>query len=129
MGNEDEARQAAAAALFRLKGLHTELGEDYRIDIAEARIRAIQDVAPDELRTLVRKSVSSMPADEVAEFEIQFTHAQIFAIAGMAPEAIERLEPLFEPPSTVSAHIIELDPAFDGIRHDPGFMAMMERNR
>ena len=129
MGNTDEARQAAGAALFRLKGLHTELGEDYRIDLAEARVRAVQGAAPAEIRTLVKKSLSSMPADDLAAFETKFTHAQIFAIAGMASETIERLEPLFEPPSTVSVFVIELDPAFDGIRDDSEFVAMIERHR
>jgi hypothetical protein len=70
-----------------------------------------------------------MPADDLAEFEVRFTHAQIFAIAGMVSESIEVLEPLFKPPSTVSPFVIDLDPAFDGIRDDPAFMAMMERNK
>jgi len=42
MGRSEEAGQAAAAALFRLKGLRAELGDDYRLDLAEARIRALQ---------------------------------------------------------------------------------------
>ena len=129
MGDADEASQAASAALFRLKGLHVQLGEDHRIDLAEARIRAIQGAAPAEIETLIDKSASSMPADDLAAFEIRFTHAQIFAIAGMVSESIEALEPLFKPPSTVSPYVIDLDPAFDGIRDDPAFMAVMERNQ
>jgi TolB-like protein/lipoprotein NlpI len=129
MGDADEANQAASAALFRLKGLHVQLGEDHRVDLAEARIRAIQGAAPSEIENLIDKSASLMPADDVAAFEIRFTHAQIFAIAGMVSETIEALEPLFKPPSTVSQYVIDLDPAFDGIRDDPAFMAMMERNR
>lgn len=129
MGKADEARQAAGAALFRLKGMRTELGEDHRLDLAEARIRALQGAGPEEVRALVDKSVSSVPLDDIAAFTNRFTHAQIFAIAGMAPEAIEMLEPLFQPPSTVSIAWLELDPAFDGIRDIPDFKAMMERNR
>lgn len=106
-----------------------ELGEDHRIDLAEARIRALQGAAPDEVRTLVKKSVSSVPEDNVAIFETGYTHAQIFAIAGMASEAIDMLEPLLKPPSTTSVYVIDLDPAFDSIRDDPGFLALMERNR
>ncbi len=82
MGKADEAKQAAAAALFRLKGLRAELGEDHRIDLAEARIRAIQGADPDEVRALVQKSIASVPGDNLAAFEIGYTHAQIFAIAG-----------------------------------------------
>ena len=129
MGNADEAKQAAAAALFRLEGLRTELGEDHRIDLAEARIRALQGAASEEVRTLVKKSISSVPADNVAVFEIRYVHAQIFAIAGMASEAIDVLEPLLKPPSATSVYMVDLDPAFDSVRDDPGFMAMMERNR
>jgi len=129
MGNKDEAKQAADAALFRLKGLRTELGEDYRIDLAHARIRALQGAAPDEVRALVKKSKSSVPADNIVAFETGYTHAQIFAIAGMTSEAIDMLEPLWKPPSTTSVYMADLDPAFDAIRDDPGFVALLEQNR
>jgi tetratricopeptide (TPR) repeat protein len=129
MGNADEAKQAAGAALFRLKGLHTQLGEDHRIDLAEARIRALQGAAAEEVRALVQKSISSVPADDLAAFKNRVTHAQIFAIAGMAPEAVDMLESVLKPPSATSVFMVDLDPAFDSIRDDPEFMAMMERNR
>ena len=129
MGNTDEARQAAGAALFRLKGLRMELGEDHRVDLAEARVRALQGADGEEVRALVQKSIASVPADEVAAFETRFTHAQIFAIAGMAPEAIDMLEPVLKQPSATSVYTVDLDPAFDAIRDDPEFIAMIERNR
>lgn len=129
MGNVDDARRAAGAALFRLKTMRTELGEDYRLDLAEARIRALQGAGQEEVRALVQRSHLSLPADDIAGFENRYSHAKIFAIAGMAPEAIEVLEPLLQPPSAVSVFWFELDPAFDGIRDDPGFVAMMESNR
>jgi len=129
MGRTEEAGQAAAAALFRLKGLHAELGEDYRLDLAEARIRALQGGAPDEIRTLVQKSDASAPADELAAFERRLAYARIYAIAGMAPDAMEMLEPLFQPPSDTSVYKVDLDPAFDAIRDDPAFVAMMDRHR
>jgi lipoprotein NlpI len=128
-GRTEEAGQAAAAALFRLKGLHAELGEDYRLDLAEARIRALQGAAPDEVRALVKKAMASAPADMLAEFERRLAYAQIYAIANMAPDAIEMLEPLFQPPSDISVYKVDLDPAFDSIREDPAFVAMMDRNR
>ena len=129
MNKPGEAKQAAGAALFRLNGLRTELGEDYRIDLAEARIRALQGAGAGEVRALVQKSVSSVPADSVDEFQFKLYHAQIFGIAGMASEAAEILESLLQPPSDVSVYRIHLDPAFDDIRDDPVFVAMMERNR
>jgi Tfp pilus assembly protein PilF len=90
MGHEDEARQAANAALFRLQGLRAELGKDYRLDLAEARLAAIQGSTPEEVRAMVRKSMSSLPEDKLAEFEFKLDYAQIFGIAGIieAPECI-----------------------------------------
>jgi hypothetical protein len=129
MGKGGEARQAAAAALFRLKGMHAQLGEDHRIDLAEARIRALQGADPEEVRSLVAKAKSTAPEDELAAFELELNYAQIYAIAGMVKEAIEAIEPILQPPSDTSVKRVELDPAFDAIRDDPEFMAMMERNR
>ena len=129
MGRSDEARQAAAAALFRLKSLRTELGEDYRIDLAEARIRALQGDSPETIKTLVEKSRLAAPQDQLAEFENGYIIAQIFAITGMTAEVIKVLEPLLSPPSEASVYLVDLDPSFDAIRDDPEFKAMMERNR
>lgn len=127
MGHSDDARQAAAAALFRLKGLRNELGDDFRIDLAEAMVRTIQGAGADEVRELVQTSMSSQPADEVEKFRFKLEHARIFGIAGLAPEAIEILEGILVPPSATSVYTIELDPAFDAIRNDPEFIAMTER--
>jgi len=129
MGKAAEAEQAAAAALFRLKGLSVELGEDYRIDLAVARIRALQGADQEEVRALVEKSKSSAPEDHLREFETRYTYAKIFAIAGMTADAVEVLESLLPPPSDTSVYRIDLDSAFDGVRNDPEFIAMMERNR
>jgi tetratricopeptide (TPR) repeat protein len=128
-GRTDEAKKTAGAALFRLKGLRTDLGEDYRIDAAQARVRALQGAGPEEVRALVHKAASQLPTDNVAIFTSKLTFARVFGIAGMASEAIELLEPLFQPPSEVSVHRVKLDPAFDGIRDDPEFKAMMVRSK
>ena len=129
MGREDEARTTADAALFRLQGLRSGLGDDYRIDMAEARIGAIREADPEKVRSRVQKSMSSIPEDRLDEFGFKFNYAQIYAIAGMTAESIELLEPLFSPPSETSVFTVDLDPAFDGIREDPEFVAMMERHR
>jgi len=129
MGRQDEARQAAGAALFRLKRLRTELGEDYRIDLAEARVSAIQGVDPDKVRTMVQKSQLSKPTDDVAAIQFDLNYAQIFGIAGMAPEAIKIIESILQPPSSTSVFTVDLDPAFDAIRNNPEFVSMMERYR
>jgi TolB-like protein len=129
MGLEDEAGAAAEAAQFRLQGLRVKLGDDHRIDLADAQIGALKGADPETVRNLVQKSMASRPEDKVAEVGFKLDFARIFAMAGMTDEAIELLEPLFAPPSESSVHTIGLDPAFDGIREDPEFVAMMERQR
>jgi len=129
MGRKEEARQAAGAALFRLHGIRTKLGEDYRIDLAELRVSAIQGANKETVKKLAQKSSSSMPNDALQAFQIRAEHARIFAIAGMTTESIEILESILVPPSETSVFIVDLDPAYDVIREDPEFVAMMERYR
>ncbi len=129
MGRRDEAMQAANAALFRLRGLRTRLGEDYRIDLAEARVSAIQGADPDTIRTMVQKSRLSKPADDLAEFEYELEYARIFGITGMTSEAIEILKSILQAPSKTSVHTVDLDPAFDAIRYSPDFIALLKRYR
>jgi len=128
-GQKDEAVQAANAALFRLKGLRAELGEDYRLNLAEARVTAIHGAQPELIRKLVNKSISSNPPDEVAAIGFNAEYARIFAIAGMLPETIEMLETVLSPPGEYSVFTVDLDPAFDAMRDEPEFIAMMDRHR
>ena len=129
MGRADDARAAASAALFRLQGLRSEFGDDYRIDLAEAKISAINDPNPENVRNRVLKSMASRPEDKVEKIRFKLDFARIYAMAGMTAEAMEMLEPLFSPPSSTSVYTVDLDPAFDGIREDPEFIAMMKRHR
>jgi len=129
MGRRDDAMQAVNAALFRLNGLRTELGDDYRVDLAEAQLRAIQGADKNHIKTLVLRSISSRPDDAVAAFEHDLSCAEIYAIAGLVPEANVLIETLLTPPGNTSIHTIELNPVFDSMRNDPGFVAIMERYR
>jgi serine/threonine-protein kinase len=129
MGRHEEAKQAAHAALFRLKGLRTDLGDDYRLDLAEARINAILGTAPAKIDALVQKSTELSPNDDLAEFELKYFYARVFGLAGMAVQAIEMLDPVLRPPSGTSVLIIDLDPAFDSIRDAPEFISLMKQHR
>ena len=129
MGRQDEARQAADAALFRLRGLHAKLGDNHRFDLAKARVNAIRGASKEEVRELLQNSMSSRPADDLTAFQFELEYARIFSIAGMTTEAIEILESILVPPSNTTVYTIDLDPAFDGVRDDPEFLAMMERHR
>jgi serine/threonine-protein kinase len=129
-GRVDEAREAARAAQFRLKGLR-DRGDVkvYGIDLAEAMTSAILGSGPETIKALVDKSMASRPEDKVEVFRFNLAYARIYAIAGLAAESIELLEPLLSPPSETTVHTVALDPAFDGIRDNPDFVSMMDRNR
>ena len=120
---------AADAALFRLKGLSSELGQDYRTDLAEAMIGAIRGTSTPEIKTLLERAITTSPRDELAAFRINYWCAQTYAIAGMGAETIDLLSPLFAPPSDTSVFTVDMDPAFDAIRDDPDFVAMLDRHR
>ena len=129
MDQRDEAKSAADAAWFRLQGLREQLGDDYRIDMAEAYVSAIRGEPPEQIRERVAKAADSRPADAVEKFRSDYDIARIFALAGMAGDAARQLEPLFDPPSDVTVKRVELDPAFDGIRAEPEFTAVLEQHR
>ena len=84
---------------------------------------------PEMVRSMVKKSMLSRPPDDVAGFAFDLEYARTYGMAGMAVEATEMLESILQPPSETSVFKVELDPAFDGVRDDPGFMAMMERHK
>jgi len=129
MGREEEARASADAAWFRLRGLRDRLGDDYRISMAEAFLAAIRGQSADEVEARIEQVLLTRPEDAVEEMRFSYQFARVYAMAGMAKKAVEQLEPGFEPPSETSVHRIDLDPAFDGIRDNPEFIAMMERHR
>ena len=129
MDRFDEAKSAADAGVFRLQGLRTQLGDDYRIDLAEAMLSPILDETASKVRARVTKVKASRPDDKIEQFRFILEFARIYAMAGLATDSIEILEPLFSPPSETSVFTVSLDPAFDSIRDDPDFVAMIERHR
>jgi len=129
MGSDEDSRSAAQAGLFRLRTLRQRFGDDYRLDLAEARLFALSGEPAETVRAAVDKARQSQPVDAVEHFASLYDHARLFAMAGMTQDAIEVLEPLLSPPSQTTNIFVELDPAFDGIREEPEFIAMMERHR
>jgi hypothetical protein len=126
MGNTEASRAAADAAWFRLQTLRDSLGDDYRILLAEARIAALRGAPAGELQTRVERARNERPFDGLETPRTDFEATRVFALAGLANHAIALLEPLFTSPGPVTTFTIEVDPAFDDIRDDPGFVAMME---
>ncbi len=52
---------------------------------------------------------------------------EIAAQAGLVSEALSELEPLLASPSSMSIHMLQLDPRWDPIREDPRFQELLER--
>ena len=129
MGQKDESVSAARAGLFRLQALQQKLGDDHRIDKAQARLFALRGDSPEAVRAAVNKSKDSMPVDAVEALNTQYKHARIYALAGMTQDSISELEPLFSPPSNHSIPWVEQDPAFDRIRENTEFVEMIERHK
>lgn len=61
--------------------------------------------------------------------EMGHTVAQILAQAGAVGQTIEVLEPLLAGPSYISVNTVDTDWAYDPVRNDPRFQALLEKYR
>lgn len=129
MGDHEASRSAADAAWFRLQTLRESMGDDYRLLLAEARVAALRGEPAENLASRVSQALGAQPADGVETRRASLEAARLYAMAGETAEAVAQLEPLFTPPSWVTAFSVEYDPAFDGIRESPEFIAMLERQK
>jgi hypothetical protein len=125
-GQIDAAREAAGRARARLLALGEDLGEDFRLLAEDATVSAILGDT-ERVRSSASSAMALAPPDTVSDFNRRYDMAQAFAMAGMAKEAVEFLQPLFSGPSETSATRVRLDPAFDVIRDDPSLRALLEQ--
>jgi TolB-like protein/Tfp pilus assembly protein PilF len=128
MGRDADARKTAGEALERLEKLKQQGLDDYRVLAAELNAYGILG---DTLKVaeLAKKVLSSKPADVVEDMNIKYRFAQSYAYADMPDESIATLDLLLSGYSAISAHSLELDPAFNSIRNTPEFIALLERHR
>ena len=127
-GRESESREQAKLALARLEQMKLSSPDDYRIYTPEAIMLAIMGDAEGCLAA-VEKTLQLKPADAVTDMQIRYQLVRSLAIAGDTKRTVEMLDALIPPPTTISARYIEIDPAFDGIRDDQAFVAMLDRHR
>ncbi len=125
-GRSEEARAAADAAWFRLQNLRQSMGEDYRILHAEAIVAALRGESPESLRERVERAAGARPVDAVEGILLDWDLARVFGLAGMAEDAVRWLAPRLDAPSYATAERVALDPAFDAVRKDLAFAAMLE---
>ena len=128
MARDIEASENAQEALKRLDNMKQEGIDDYRVSSQELTAYSILGNKL-KVSELIEKIISTKPADAVEDMRFKYLFAQSYATAGMVDESIATLELLFSGPSTHSIPWVELDPAFDGIRNEPDFIALLERHR
>ncbi len=128
LGRNEEARQNARIALQRLAQIKRQGIDDFRVWTSELEAHAILGDTQ-RVTELAEKILALKPADAVEDFNIRFRFAQSYAIAGMLGECIATLDTLLSGTSSVSVPWLEHDPAFNGIRSEGEFIALLERHR
>ncbi len=128
LGRDTEAIDSAREALNRLAQIKQNGLDDYRVATTELEAHAILGDRV-KVAELVKQVLSTKPADAVEDFKMKYRFAQSYAYAGMPDEAIATLAGLLSGYSNISVHWLELDPAFNGIRNQPKFIALLEQHR
>jgi serine/threonine-protein kinase len=126
-GDRGAATRAFTEALVQLDSVLRELTDDWRA-------HASRGLA---LAGLGRQSEAKREADWFTRWRgyadlyrrpsLSNARAMIFAQAGLVEEALTEIEPLLAGPSVTSVHMVRLDPAWDPIRDDPRFQALLEK--
>jgi len=127
-GDDSAARAAFDSARLVLEPLATENPTDERIRAGLGFAYAGLGRSADAARSAQGFAESSQRTGNVF-FRLQSKEisARIFAQAGLAEEAVERLGQLLGGDSHVSAHTLRLDPLYDPIRNTPSFRALLAR--
>jgi TolB-like protein/Tfp pilus assembly protein PilF len=128
LGRNAEAMASAQEGLNRLAQKKLQGLDDHRVAATELEAYAILG---DQQRVteLVEKVLTTKPADAVEDFNIRYRIAKNYAYAGMPGESIATLDALLSSISAISVPWVELDPAFNSIRNEPDFIALLERHR
>ncbi len=128
MSRYDDARESARKALDRLDQFKQQGIDDYRVSAGAVKAHGILGNRQ-MIAEMVNHVRSTKPADAVEDFKFEYQFAQAYAYAGMNAECIEILESLLSDKSEISVPWLEHDPAFNGIRNTPEFIALLEKHR
>jgi len=82
----------------------------------------------DEARSVLAEAMA-MPVSDAAVPSVRRRWAQTYAELGDAENTVAQLEPLLNEPSLVTIHTLETRLAWEMIRDDPAFRAMLDRHR
>ncbi|MDX2429167.1 MAG: tetratricopeptide repeat protein [Xanthomonadales bacterium] len=128
LGRNAEAMVSAQEALSRIAQKKLHGLDDHRVAAAELEAYAILG-DQQKVSELVEIVLTTKPADAVEDFNTRYRIAQNYAYAGMPGESIAILDALHSGIGPFSVPWVELDPAFNDIRNEPDFIAMLERHR
>jgi len=128
LGRNTDAKEKANEALLRLATMKQTGRDDYRVSTAQMRAYSILGDTQN-VSELVAKVMSTKPVDAVEDLKFKYQVAKSYARADMPDESIEMLELLLSGYSNITVPWLELDPAFNGIRNEPEFVALLERHR
>jgi len=128
LGRNADAMVSAQEALGRIAQKKLQGLDDHRVAAAELETYAILG-DQQKVSELVEIILTTKPADAVEDFNTKYRIAQNYAYAGMPGESIATLDAILSGISAFSVPWVELDPAFNDIRNEPDFIAMLERHR
>ena len=129
-GDETAAVAAFDSARVLLEPLATERAGDERILIALGFAYAgLGRIADAEHAASRAVELREPGGDALSGQQTVEAAARVLAQAGLADQALARLEAVMEGNSPVSVHTLGLDPLLDPIRDHPSFQAFLERHR
>jgi TolB-like protein len=126
-GREAEAREQARIALERIEDLAREIQYDFRFSMAKARAFAVLGDRQNTLK-MVAETRATQPTDAVEEAVIRWSLIEAQAVAGLEEETLAMLDEHLSSPSYETVEIARIEPAFDGLRGNPAFQALLERH-
>jgi tetratricopeptide (TPR) repeat protein len=128
MGRDDEAKAKSLETLGLLDELKQQGIDDFRVALQAVTAYGILG-DKQKVTEMADRLLSTKPADAVEDFKFRLIIAKAYAFAGMNAESIETLDLLLSGKSDISVPWIDIDPAFNRMRNEPEFMALLERYR
>jgi tetratricopeptide (TPR) repeat protein len=128
LGQLKKARAACNEAERVLRRELAERPHDYRLWSSLGRALAILGRSDEAVR-VARKSVEMVPleTDSIFGSHQMIELATVYAQVGEVDMSLALIDELLSIPSTLSVGLLRLDPAWDPLRDDPRFQALLEK--
>lgn len=129
-GDEAAARTAFQAALTVLDSMWQADSSDFRLHGAYGFVYAGLGRAAEAAESAenYRTGSTQSAGDVFFSAGLWGTEAEILAQAGLAEDAVEILDRLLSSPGWITVPVLRIDPVWDPIRSDPGFIELLEKH-